>query len=124
MAAYPRGETRRSLCFPLKLQLGTEVAREAPLLKGRTLLRGANFVKFLKTYHKANVQKFMHHLEENLVLLTEELAAKSYQPQGYVSFFIYALRRRQISAATFRDRVVHHALCNTPLRPKLQLHCR
>ena len=34
-------------------------------------------------------------------------------PGGYTSFFIHEPKRRLISAAPFRDRVVHHALCNT-----------
>jgi hypothetical protein len=33
-------------------------------------------------------------------------------PGGYVQFEIAAPKRRLISAAPFRDRVVHHALCN------------
>ena len=36
----------------------------------------------------------------------------TYQPGEYRSFFIYDPKRRLISAAPFRDRVVHHALCN------------
>ncbi|NOY58678.1 MAG: hypothetical protein GXO75_07065, partial [Calditrichaeota bacterium] len=63
-------------------------------------------------HDKANVQKFMYHLEENLVLLKEEMAAGTYKPRGYISFYIHDPKRRQIGAAAFRDRVVHHALCN------------
>ncbi len=44
--------------------------------------------------------------------LQEELAAKTYQPGAYTSFYIHEPKRRLISAAPFRDRVVHHALCN------------
>lgn len=40
------------------------------------------------------------------------LLAKSYQPGPYASFYIHEPKRRLISAAPFRDRVVHHALCN------------
>ena len=39
-------------------------------------------------------------------------AYRSYRPQGYVSFHIHEPKRRLISAAPFRDRIVHHALCN------------
>jgi hypothetical protein len=35
-----------------------------------------------------------------------------YRPGSYESFFIHEPKRRLISAAPFRDRVVHHALCN------------
>ena len=56
--------------------------------------------------------QFEYHLEDNLVTLQEELAAKRYQPGPYASFYIHEPKRRLISAAPFRDRVVHHALCN------------
>lgn len=55
---------------------------------------------------------FEYHLEDNLTTLQEELAAKTYRPGRYVSFHIHEPKRRLISAAPFRDRVVHHALCN------------
>jgi RNA-directed DNA polymerase len=55
---------------------------------------------------------FEHRLEDNLVTLQEELVSKTYRPGGYASFTIHEPKRRLISAAPFRDRVVHHALCN------------
>jgi retron-type reverse transcriptase len=55
---------------------------------------------------------FEHRLEDNLVSLQEELQAKTYAPGPYASFHIHEPKRRLISAAPFRDRVVHHALCN------------
>lgn len=36
----------------------------------------------------------------------------TYQPGAYRHFVIHEPKRRKISAAPFRDRVVHHALCN------------
>ena len=36
----------------------------------------------------------------------------TYRPGPYASFHIHEPKRRLISAAPFRDRVVHHALCN------------
>jgi len=59
-----------------------------------------------------NVAVFEYRLEENLFQLQEQLAAKTYRPGQYASFFIHEPKRRLISAAPFRDRVVHHALCN------------
>lgn len=41
-----------------------------------------------------------------------ELTAQTYQPGEYVHFTIHDPKTRKISAAPFRDRVVHHALCN------------
>jgi len=55
---------------------------------------------------------FEFNLEENLLRLREELASKIYRPGPYVSFTIHEPKRRLVSAAPFRDRVVHHALCN------------
>ena len=56
--------------------------------------------------------RFEYHLEDNLITLRDELAAKTYRPGAYASFHIHEPKRRLISAAPFRDRVVHHALCN------------
>ena len=50
--------------------------------------------------------------ERNLTELQEELLQKTYRPGPYHSFLIHEPKRRLISAAPFRDRVVHHALCN------------
>ncbi len=59
-----------------------------------------------------NVAVFEHHLEDNLWQLQQELLAFTYRPGAYNSFYIHEPKRRLISAAPFRDRVVHHALCN------------
>lgn len=59
----------------------------------------------------AAAARFEHRLEDHLVLLQEELRSQTYQPGRYTSFFIHEPKRRLISAAPFRDRVVHHALC-------------
>ena len=59
-----------------------------------------------------NVAAFEHRLEDNLLKLEQELAAQTYRPGSYVSFTIHEPKRRLISAAPFRDRVVHHALCS------------
>jgi RNA-directed DNA polymerase len=59
-----------------------------------------------------NVATFEHRLEEHLIQLQEELQGRVYQPGPYTSFYIHEPKRRLISAAPFRDRVVHHALCN------------
>jgi RNA-directed DNA polymerase len=61
---------------------------------------------------KPNVAAFEHRLEENLLGLQSELRGRAYRPGGYVNFVIHEPKRRVISAAPFRDRVVHHALCN------------
>ena len=58
------------------------------------------------------VAGFEFFLERNLFDLREALSSQTYLPGGYASFYIRDPKRRLISAAPFRDRVVHHALCN------------
>jgi retron-type reverse transcriptase len=60
----------------------------------------------------ADVAEFEYRLEENLFQLQRELKEQTYQPGKYHSFYIHDPKKRLISAAPFRDRVVHHALCN------------
>ncbi len=59
-----------------------------------------------------SVAAFEHRLEDNLLQLQAELLEQRYRPGPYTSFTIHEPKRRLISAAPFRDRVVHHALCN------------
>lgn len=62
--------------------------------------------------YRDNVLKFNDKLETNLIELQQELVEKTYQPGRYRTFYVMEPKRRQISAAPYRDRVVHHALCN------------
>lgn len=61
---------------------------------------------------KPSVASFEYDLEDNLFALQAELRDGSYRPGAYSNFFIHEPKRRLISAAPFRDRVVHHALVN------------
>ncbi len=69
--------------------------------------------------------RFEYRLEDNLVTLQEELVAHTYRPGSYASFHIHEPKKRLTLAPAlrrsrkcrclgcpFRDRVVHHALCN------------
>ena len=58
------------------------------------------------------VARFNFHLERELYRLQEELQTRTYRPGPYHEFHIYEPKLRKISAAPYRDRVVHHALCN------------
>lgn len=51
-------------------------------------------------------------LADHLLELQIELTGQTYQPGKYTSFYVHEPKKRLISAAPFRDRVVHHALCN------------
>ncbi|MEY2975877.1 MAG: hypothetical protein RLZZ435_14 [Cyanobacteriota bacterium] len=61
---------------------------------------------------KENVLKFNLNLESELLTLHKELLEQTYSPGQYHSFEITEPKTRLISAAPYRDRVVHHALCN------------
>ncbi|MBC8331530.1 MAG: RNA-directed DNA polymerase [Anaerolineae bacterium] len=58
------------------------------------------------------VAAFEYDLEANLFQLQAELERQTYQPGAYYSFYIRDPKHRLISAAPFKDRVAHHALCN------------
>jgi retron-type reverse transcriptase len=68
---------------------------------------------------KQYVEDFGLHRERFIHQLHEELLSGSYRPRGYKHFYIHDPKKRLISAAPFRDRVVHHALCNV-LEPVLE----
>jgi retron-type reverse transcriptase len=59
-----------------------------------------------------NVLAFNYNLEAELQQLQQELRTQTYCPGAYKTFEIRDPKPRLISAAPYRDRVVHHALCN------------
>jgi RNA-directed DNA polymerase len=60
--------------------------------------------------YKPTAAAFEQNLEAELLQLHRELETEQWQMGGYRSFTIHEPKRRKISAAPFRDRVVHHAL--------------
>ncbi len=60
---------------------------------------------------RSNVARFHLDLEGQLCRLQDELIAKTYLPGQYRTFAIHEPKARTISAAPYRDRVVHHGLC-------------
>jgi retron-type reverse transcriptase len=64
-----------------------------------------------------NVLEFNDQIENNLFQLQHELETKTYQPGEYHTFRIYDPKPRLISAAPYRDRIVHHGLCNIIIPP-------
>lgn len=91
-----------------------------------------SFDNLLLAFHKArrgkrgraDVAAFEYHLEENLLTLQEELVNETYNPGVYHNFHILDPKPRLISAAPFRDRVAHHALCTViePLFDRRFIH--
>lgn len=58
------------------------------------------------------VMEFEERLEENLITLRDELVNHTYAPRPLETFILKDPKTRRISRSDFRDRVVHHALCN------------
>ncbi|MDO8480182.1 MAG: reverse transcriptase domain-containing protein, partial [Nanoarchaeota archaeon] len=79
-----------------------------------------SFDNLFKAYWKARkkkttlwyVKEFEKNLNENLLLLRSDLLLHSYRPEPLVNFIVRDPKLRTISKSTFRDRVVHHAVCN------------
>jgi RNA-directed DNA polymerase len=63
--------------------------------------------------------KFLLNLEVEVLQLQQELLDGTYRPADYRTFTITDPKPRTISAAAFRDRVVHHALC-AAIEPRLE----
>lgn len=82
--------------------------------------RIASWDNLLSAYRKAakgkrgreSAAQFEYQLADNLAELQTALLQRNYQAGAYTNFYIHDPKHRKISAAPFRDRVVHHALCN------------
>jgi retron-type reverse transcriptase len=61
---------------------------------------------------KAGPALFNLNLERELLSIQQSLLNRTYRHGPYRDFFVFDPKRRLISAAPYRDRVVHHALCN------------
>ncbi|PWU30133.1 reverse transcriptase [Pseudomonas sp. RW407] len=65
--------------------------------------------------HKRNTNSARHfemNLEENLLDLHDELLAGTYRPGRSICFVVTRPKHREVWAAEFRDRIVHHLLYN------------
>jgi len=63
--------------------------------------------------YKPAATAFEQKLDAELIQVHQELETQTWQAGGYRSFTVHEPKRRKISAAPFRDRVVHHALIRT-----------
>lgn len=87
------GKLYEEICAFDNLYLAWEKARKAKPMNIETL-------------------KFGYRLEVNLFCLEKELITQTYKHGGYWRFMVCDPKHREIWAAPFKDRVVHHALCN------------
>lgn len=65
-----------------------------------------------KKRYKKGVAEFEYCLEKNLFSIQRELKTFIYQPSMPKKFILREPKKRTIFVVDFRDRVVHHALCN------------
>lgn len=61
---------------------------------------------------RPSVARFEFYLERELIALQEALMAGAYRPGKFFTFEVRDPKRRAICAAPYRDRVVHHAICD------------
>ena len=62
-------------------------------------------------WRKPGVAAFLARLEREVLRLERELLSGVWRPGRYVEIAVRDPKPRTVSAAPFRDRVVHHALC-------------
>jgi len=87
------------------------------------LLMAFNNAKKRKS-KKDYVLKFEKDLDKNLEELRLELLFHTYNPKPLRTFILRDPKTRKISKSDFRDRIVHHALCNIlePILSKPFIH--
>ena len=62
--------------------------------------------------HKRSAATFFFRMENDVIRISQELESGTYKPGPYDQFEIREPKVRKICSSTFRDRVVHHAVCN------------
>ena len=68
-----------------------------------------------------NALKFEYHLEQNILALLKSLQNHTYQPMRSICFIVSDPKIREIFAASFADRVVHHLLVDQ-IEPHWEKH--
>ncbi|MDD5657348.1 MAG: reverse transcriptase/maturase family protein [Elusimicrobia bacterium] len=62
--------------------------------------------------HRAGCAEFSYDRERRILAIRERLLAGAYAHGPYRDFMVFDPKLRDVRAAQFPDRVVHHALCN------------
>jgi len=68
--------------------------------------------------------EFEENLEKNLLMLEKQLQNRSYKPSRSIAFIVQKPKIREIFAADFRDRIIHHLLCSylSPIFEKIFIY--
>ncbi|TEU10313.1 MAG: reverse transcriptase [Anaerolineales bacterium] len=105
------GSRRRMMASPpLSYEQGWgQMFRDHPLFSLENIYRAYRQCRRHKR-NTVNAMLFEQNLEENLVSLHEELTIGSYWPGRSMAFLVEKPKQREVFAADFRDRVVHHIL--------------
>ena len=77
---------------------------------GKQVYAAQTFFRKLPDNEMKNALKFEINAEEDILKLERELKAKAYRPSRSILFAARRPKLREIFAADFRDRVVHHIL--------------
>lgn len=81
------------------------------IISFQNLLKATKLAQRGKRF-KPSTACFNFRMEEELLRLQQELTTKIYEPGQYHHFTVFEPKERIISAASYRDRVVHHAIHN------------
>ena len=84
------------------------LTREALLLDLHAAFQSAKRKKAAKPY----VRVFEKNLDANINSLADDLINRTYQPEPSSCFVVQRPKKREVFAAQFRDRVVHHLYFN------------
>lgn len=68
-----------------------------------------------------NAIRFELNREKNIIALLQELKSKQYNVSRHIYFIVKDPTAREVFAADFRDRIVHHLLCNE-LQPLFEMN--
>ena len=87
----------------------------------------ADFNNLYKAYKKAKTGKGYQRSSAKFQTMTlygihklkELLETKQYKVSDYSRFYVYEPKKRLIEAATFKDKIVQHSLCDNVLLPRL-----
>jgi retron-type reverse transcriptase len=76
-----------------------------------------NLILAWKKARKGKIKKdyvieFERNFRENIINLYRELKDETYKPEPLKVFILSDPKTRKISKSAFRDRIVHHAICN------------